>query len=277
VHTIGEVEDIDSANQAKLNDLGIRTTDDLLTRAATPGDRTELAGALGVTDREILKWANCADLMRVDGIGMQFADLLEEAGVDTIPELAQRNAGNLHARVVEVNTERQLSGRAPTAQEVEGWIAQAKALPRILQYSGGGAPSDTASSSTASTSADMSSTASSSSDTSSSDTSSSEAATTAMPTADASSSGTAAADTPSVEAQPADTSSATTSADSTISTGDRAREAASAAADTSRGAASSAADAAGSAARTSTGTAASTVSSGGGFLQRLMSRLRGRS
>jgi hypothetical protein len=174
VHSIGEVEDIDGVNEAKLTDLGIRTTDDLLARAATPGGRTELAGALGVTDREILKWANCADLMRVDGIGMQFADLLEEAGVDTIPELAQRNAGNLHARVVAVNTERQLSGRAPTAQEVERWIDQARSMPRILQY-GSSPASDAMSTSGNDTSTTIADTSSSTADTSSSiaDTSSS--------------------------------------------------------------------------------------------------------
>ena len=151
MHRIGEVEDIDTDSQAKLVGLGISTTDDFLARAATPGGRSELAGALGVTDREILKWANCADLMRVDGIGKQFADLLEEAGVDTVPELAQRSPNNLHARVVEVNTERQLSGRAPTAQEVEGWIAQARELPRVVQYGGGSTPATASTDATSAT------------------------------------------------------------------------------------------------------------------------------
>jgi predicted flap endonuclease-1-like 5' DNA nuclease len=136
MHAIGEIEDIDGGHEAKLVGLGVRTTDDFLARAATPAGRSGLAAAVGVSDAVVLKWANCADLMRVDGIGMQFADLLEEAGVDTIPELAQRNAHNLHERVVQVNTERSLAGRAPTEHEVESWIAQAKALPRILEYSG---------------------------------------------------------------------------------------------------------------------------------------------
>jgi predicted flap endonuclease-1-like 5' DNA nuclease len=136
MHAIGEIEDIDGGNEARLVGLGVRTTDDFLARAATPAGRSGLAAAVSVTEAVVLKWANCADLMRVDGIGMQFADLLEEAGVDTIPELAQRNAHNLHERVVQLNTQRALAGRAPTAPEIESWIAQAQALPRILEYGG---------------------------------------------------------------------------------------------------------------------------------------------
>jgi predicted flap endonuclease-1-like 5' DNA nuclease len=135
MHRIGEVEDIDAGTEAKLEGLGLRTTDDFLARAATPVGRAELASAVGSPEADVLKWANCADLMRVDGIGMQFADLLEEAGVDTIPELAQRNPQNLHTRVAELNAEKHLTGRAPTEAEVVEWVAQAKALPRILVYS----------------------------------------------------------------------------------------------------------------------------------------------
>jgi predicted flap endonuclease-1-like 5' DNA nuclease len=140
VHQIGEVEDIDAANEAKLKGLEISTTDDFLTRVATPAARSDLAAAIGVDAKEILVWANCADLMRIDGVGMQFADLLEAAGVDTIPELAQRNAANLHEKLAAVNAEGKLTGRAPTSAEVEAWIVQAKALPRILEYAGGASP-----------------------------------------------------------------------------------------------------------------------------------------
>jgi predicted flap endonuclease-1-like 5' DNA nuclease len=139
VHQIGEVEDIDEASEAKLTGLEIRTTDDLLARAATPAGREELASAIAVDAKEILRWANCADLMRVDGIGMQFADLLEAAGIDTIPELAQRNPANLLAKLEAVNAQGKLTGRAPSSAEVEGWIVQAKGLPRILVYGGGAA------------------------------------------------------------------------------------------------------------------------------------------
>ena len=141
MHQIGEVEDIDEANEGKLKALDIHTTDDFLSRAATPAGRAEVAAAIGVDAKDVLHWANCADLMRVDGIGMQFADLLEAAGVDTIPELAQRNAANLHAKVAAVNAEGKLAGRAPTSAEVEDWVAQAKGLPRILEYADAGASS----------------------------------------------------------------------------------------------------------------------------------------
>ena len=141
MHQIGEVEDIDEANEGKLKALDIHTTDDFLARAATPAGRAEVAAAIGVDAKDVLRWANCADLMRVDGIGMQFADLLEAAGVDTIPELAQRNAANLHAKVAAVNAEGKLAGRAPTSAEVEDWVTQAKGLARILEYTDGGAGS----------------------------------------------------------------------------------------------------------------------------------------
>jgi predicted flap endonuclease-1-like 5' DNA nuclease len=140
MHRIGEVEDIDDGMEAKLTGLGIRTTDDFLARAATPAGRAALASEVGSTAATVLTWANCADLMRVDGIGMQFADLLEAAGVDTIPELAQRNAPNLHERVAALNDEKKLAGRAPTGAEIEAWIVQAKALPRIIEYAGAAAP-----------------------------------------------------------------------------------------------------------------------------------------
>ena len=82
----------------------------------------------------ILEWANHADLFRIDGIGSEYADLLEEAGVDTVPELAQRNAAHLHAKMKEINEAKELVRRLPSEKQVEGWIEQAKALPRALSY-----------------------------------------------------------------------------------------------------------------------------------------------
>ncbi len=77
---------------------------------------------------------NKADLSRVKGISSQYADLLEFSNVNTIPQLATRNAENLTAKMNEVNDERKLVRKVPVLSQVEGWISQAKELPRILQY-----------------------------------------------------------------------------------------------------------------------------------------------
>jgi predicted flap endonuclease-1-like 5' DNA nuclease len=82
----------------------------------------------------ILEWVNHADLFRIKGVGEEYADLLEEAGVDTVPELAQRNPANLHAKLGEVNAAKKLVRRLPTAAQVTDWVDQAKALPRVITY-----------------------------------------------------------------------------------------------------------------------------------------------
>ena len=84
--------------------------------------------------RAILELANRADLARVRGIGGVFSDLLEQAGVDTVKELATRSPDNLHAKLLEMNAQRRLAGRAPTLDMVKDWVAQAKELPKLLEY-----------------------------------------------------------------------------------------------------------------------------------------------
>ena len=81
-----------------------------------------------------MKWANRADLDRISGVGSEYADLLEAAGVDTVPELAQRKPENLHKKMVEVNEEKKLVRKMPTLKQVEGWVDQAGKLPRVLNY-----------------------------------------------------------------------------------------------------------------------------------------------
>lgn len=77
---------------------------------------------------------NHADLMRIKGVGSEYADLLEAAGVDTVPELGQRNAANLAEKLAEINEAKSLVRRVPTAAEVEGWVDEAKTLPRAVEY-----------------------------------------------------------------------------------------------------------------------------------------------
>ena len=131
---ISAIEGIGETYGAKLKELGISTTEALLERAATPKDRKELAAALDVSEKLILKWANRADLFRVKGIGEEFSDLLEAAGVDTVPELAQRTPENLHKKLLEVNAAKNLVRRPPSLSEVTSWVEHAKQLPRVLTY-----------------------------------------------------------------------------------------------------------------------------------------------
>ena len=131
---ITAIEGIGDVYGAKLMDVGIKKTEDLLASAADPKSRKELAAAIGVEPAKVLHWANRADLFRIKGIGEEYSDLLEAAGVDTVPELAQRNAENLYKKMLEVNEEKKLVRRPPTLKQVQDWVAQAKELPRVLTY-----------------------------------------------------------------------------------------------------------------------------------------------
>ena len=128
------VEGIGPVYAKKLRAAGILTTDALLDAGASPQGREDLAEKTGISGKLILEWVNHADLFRVRGIGEEYSDLLEEAGVDTVPELAQRNAENLYAKLVETNQEKKLVRRLPSQTQVSDWVAQAKALPRAITY-----------------------------------------------------------------------------------------------------------------------------------------------
>lgn len=118
---------------AKLKAEGLGDSGKLLAAAATPKAREELAAKLGVDSKEVLELANRADLARIKGIGTVYSDLLEQAGVDTVAELARRNAENLYNKIVEVAGEHFVQ-RLPRAEDVADWVAQAKELPRALEY-----------------------------------------------------------------------------------------------------------------------------------------------
>jgi predicted flap endonuclease-1-like 5' DNA nuclease len=131
---LSEIEGIGEKFEAKLKEAGINSIEALLEKGATPSGRKDLASATGIADALILKWVNRADLFRVKGIGEEYSDLLEAAGVDTAVELAQRKAENLHAKLVEVNTAKKVVRQLPTPSAVAGWIESAKTLPRIVSY-----------------------------------------------------------------------------------------------------------------------------------------------
>lgn len=131
---IVEVEGIGATYAATLAAAGITTTEDYLAAAASPADRQALVARTGIDPWLILEWANHVDLMRIDGVGSEYADLLEAAGVDTVVELSQRNPANLADTLAEVNGLKDLVRRLPGPDTVADWVAEAKTLPRILTY-----------------------------------------------------------------------------------------------------------------------------------------------
>ena len=113
---------------------GSRPTSISWTRGATREGRAKLAAEAGISEALILRWVNHVDLFRIKGVEAQYAELLEASGVDSVPELAQRVAANLHAKLVEVNAGRPLVGQLPSEGQVAGWIAEAKTLPRVVTH-----------------------------------------------------------------------------------------------------------------------------------------------
>ena len=132
--SIVDVEGIGAKYAQKLKAAGISTTEALLKKGATPAGRKELAAKSGISDTLILEWVNHVDLYRIKGVGSEYSDLLEEAGVDTVVELAQRKAANLLEKMVAVNNAKKLVRRMPVLSQVEDWVSQAKKLPRIVSY-----------------------------------------------------------------------------------------------------------------------------------------------
>ena len=103
-------------------------------KGATPNGRKEIAEKTGISSKLLLSWLNYADLFRINGVAAHYAELLEATGVDTVPELAQRNPHNLYVSMEKTNHEKQIVMKMPTESQVESWVAQAKELPREIQY-----------------------------------------------------------------------------------------------------------------------------------------------
>jgi predicted flap endonuclease-1-like 5' DNA nuclease len=132
---VEDVEGIGKTFADKLGEAGVNTTDDLLEQGGSASGRDRLAAATGISVREILKWANHADLMRLDGVGPEFAELLEAAGVDSPAELAQRNAANLAQTFQELDAARPNTvRRVPSETSVAGWITEAKTMERAVSH-----------------------------------------------------------------------------------------------------------------------------------------------
>jgi len=131
---IATIEGIGPVYAEKLTAAGVKTVETLLDKAKDPKGRKALADASGIDEKKILNWANKADLMRIKGVGEEYSDLLEAAGVDTVKELKHRKPENLLAKMTEVNAEKKLVRALPTLKGVTDWIEQAKVLPAVMTY-----------------------------------------------------------------------------------------------------------------------------------------------
>lgn len=133
-YKIEEIEGIGTKYAERLQAAGIKTTDDLLRACGNRKGRDDMAGQTGFSASQLLKWANMADLMRISGVGEEFSQLLEAAGVDTVKELATRNAENLAAKMAEVNEAKKLTRALPAASQVQKWIDQAKTMDAAISH-----------------------------------------------------------------------------------------------------------------------------------------------
>lgn len=129
-----KVEGIGPKYAKTLESAGLKTTNGLLKAGSTPKGRKDIQEKTGISGKLILEWVNLVDLFRIKGVGEEYSDLLEEAGVDTVPELAQRKPENLHAKILEVNKAKKLVRQVPSLKQVKDWVKQAKTLPRIVKY-----------------------------------------------------------------------------------------------------------------------------------------------
>jgi len=134
-YKITEIEGIGPAYAEKLQPAGISTVNALLKAGCTKAGRKQLAESTGIDETLILKWVNMADLFRIKGIGSEYSELLEKAGVDTVKELKNRNPENLHAKMAEVNSAgKALVRQLPGLNMVQSWIEAAKSLEPMVTY-----------------------------------------------------------------------------------------------------------------------------------------------
>ncbi len=131
---INELRGMTPGVSSQLKELGISNNELLVQASRSPEERKVLAAKVGIETRALLELANRADLSRVKGVAGVYSDLLEQAGVDTVKELATRRADNLYAKVIAVNQDKKLTTRPPTAEMVQSWVEQAKELPKFLTY-----------------------------------------------------------------------------------------------------------------------------------------------
>jgi hypothetical protein len=131
---VEDIEGIDIAYGKKLGAAGVGTVENLLDKGGRRLAREKLAEQTGISEKLILEWVNRADLMRVKGVGSEYSDLLEAAGVDSCLELSHRVPGNLHKKMEEINSAKHLVRRLPTEPEIGEWVAAAKSMPKVVEH-----------------------------------------------------------------------------------------------------------------------------------------------
>ncbi len=129
-----KIEGVGKVSAEKLSAAGLKTTEKLLEVGCKAKAREDLAAKTGIPVKSILEWVNRADLMRIKGVGEEYSDLLEVAGVDTVVELGTRKPENLHPKLVEANKEKKVVRQLPSLKQVKSWVEQAKKLPRKVEY-----------------------------------------------------------------------------------------------------------------------------------------------
>ena len=133
-YKIQDIEGIGPSHGARLEAAGLTTTGALLKACTDPTGRKATAQKTGFSESQLLKWTNMADLMRIKGVGEEYSELLEAAGVDTVKELRNRNADNLAQAMAQANARKKLVRLVPSAKTVAKWVAEAKSLPPAVSY-----------------------------------------------------------------------------------------------------------------------------------------------
>lgn len=134
MYKLVQIEGIGKKYAEMLKQAGIENQDDLLQTCSSRRGRLRLATQTGISHKLILKWTNQADLARINGISEEYAELLEKAGVDSIPELAHRNPEHLHLALIEKNDMSHLVRHIPGLNQVVTWVEEAKKLPRAVYH-----------------------------------------------------------------------------------------------------------------------------------------------
>ncbi len=132
--SLTKIEGLGDVYAAKLRGAGVGSVEPLLEKGSTSSGRKQIIADTGLSGKVLLRCVNHADLFRIKGVAGEYAELLEAAGVDTVPELAQRNATNLCREMVEVNASKKLVRRIPAESQVTRWVQQAKKPPRVINY-----------------------------------------------------------------------------------------------------------------------------------------------
>lgn len=133
-YKIDTIEGIGPSFKEKLAAADIKTTDDLLKLCCDKKGRKATAETTGCSESQLLKWVNMADLMRISGVGEEYSELLEAAGVDTVKELRNRNAANLTKAMAETNEQKKLVRSVPSESQVTKWVDQAKELDPLITH-----------------------------------------------------------------------------------------------------------------------------------------------